>query len=128
MGDLYATSVEWFADAEKLKLVMEIELQLEECFLAYNLEGLYRLIQSYIRQTKTIVRNTKGLSREDLRTRMNTITEKYTDWCEDKNNVELKALLFYEIEELFSDISYGLQSKGIYLREGKDAHKAILNR
>lgn len=114
----------WNADDQKLHMLMEIEAELEESFLNYNFEDIYKWLGSYRRHSNSKFRKTE---QEEIKNHFEELDIKFKE-LKKETNIK-NATIFYSFAEgLFLKISQKLKEAGIYYREGKNASHAILER
>jgi len=127
MGDYdNGVKTKWNADDTKIQMIMIIESELESAFLSYDYEGIFRVINSYARQTGSKFKEKEEASNfKIIEKELTPIIIKFR-----KKEAKLEELnkFYQEAQKLFLLISRKLKSAGIYFREGKNASHAILER
>lgn len=114
----------WNADEQKLKMLMEIEGELEEAFLTKDAPKIYDYMGSYRRHS--ITKFTNGIQKT-INENFETLSLKFQNFLKEKDEKSFNS--FYAFAEgLFINISQKIKEAGIYYREGKSASHAILQR
>lgn len=114
----------WNADEQKLRMLMEIEAELEDAFLNKDATKIWDYMGSYRRHA--ITKFTAG-TQKVLNADYELLSKKLEKFLEDKSEKTFND--FYAFAEgLFIKISQNIKEAGIYYREGKSASHAILQR
>jgi hypothetical protein len=119
-----SVETKWNADDSKLHMLMEIEAELEETFLNYDYNGIYKWLGSYRRHANAKFRTGE---QNEIKELFDELTNRLIK-LDNEKSVEAQTNFYSYAEGLFLKISQKLKEAGIYYREGKNASHAILER
>jgi hypothetical protein len=119
-----SVETKWNADNEKLRILMTIEMQLEEAFLDCDVNEIYKWLGSYRRHANTKFRKAE---QDEIIELFDELKKRLEKANKDKDEESIGSFYSYA-EGLFLKISQKIKESGIYYREGRNASHAVLER
>jgi len=121
---VFTPETKWNADDQKIKILMEIEAELEEGFLNKDVDAINDFLWAYRRQ---IFPKFKDSVQKYINENFEKLEKTYNEFKKTKRVEDYNK--FYSLADgIFLYISQKIKEAGIYYREGKNASHAILER
>lgn len=117
----------WNIDDDRLKILSFYMAICDECFINWDLEGLYTYLFA-IRRVATPKLKKDKAKWERLETKFKQFENVRRDMYNHQEDVKKKIEFYKEANDIYEELGVQMQEHGIFFREGLDPGRAALRR